>query len=357
MKLTLLEHIVCPADHLPLHCTAASRTDSDIITGVLRCDAGHAYPITNGVPRLLQTQNLSGDAEQTQTSFSGKWQHIPNFGIEPHSRRVYVDWYLQRFGFGDLDGLRCFLKDKKRVLDAGAGVGRDALLYGENSMADVFAIDISTSVDLVYRHVGYLPHVHVLQADLTALPFRERFFDYIASDQVLHHTRDTASSFRTLWRYLMPGGQIAVYVYRKKGPVREFCDDFLRAHYTDASEEECYAFSSAMTLLGKALSDLAVEVDVPKDIPILDIKAGKQDLQRFVYWNVLKCYWNANLDFETNVMTNYDWYHPRFAHRHTPEEVHAWCSDLGLEIIHFDVVESGISVRAQKGRELCLQSR
>jgi hypothetical protein len=45
---------------------------------------------------------------------------------------------------------------------------------------------------------------------------------------------------------------------------------------------------------------------------------------------------------------NFDWYHPRYAHRHTPEEVLQWCREEGLQVEHWDVQESGITVRARK---------
>jgi len=351
MKHKLLDYVVCPIDGQILKLEETKVEGAEIIEGTLTCQAGHTFPITDGVPCLLLPEALELAAKKTQESFSTKWKRIPNFGFEEASRQFYVNWYLERYGFGDLNTLRVFLADKRNVLDAGTGLGRDALLYGENTTGQVFALDISESIYLAYRHVGNLPNVHLLRADLTALPFRKGFFDYVASDQVLHHTPDTEASFRGLTQYLAPGGQIAVYVYRKKGPIREFCDDFLRSHYTQASDEECYTFARAMTLLGKALSDLQIEIEVPEDIPILEIKAGRHNLQRFIYWNIFKCYWNENLDLETNVMTNFDWYHPQYAHRHSSDEVKRWCEETGLEIVQFNVIESGISVRARKSGE------
>ena len=233
-------------------------------------------------------------------------------------------------------------------MDAGTGLGRDSLLYSENTSGQVFGLDISESIYIAFRHVGHLPNLHLLRADLTALPFRRNFFDFIASDQVIHHTPNTEKSFKGLSRYLAPNGQLAVYVYKKKGPIREFCDDFLRRHYTQSTEKECYSFSRAMTLLGRELSNLQIEFEVPEDIPILKIKAGKYNLQRFIYWNVFKCYWNDDLDLETNIMTNFDWYHPQYANRHSPDEIERWCRQTNMEIVHFDVIESGISVRAKK---------
>jgi SAM-dependent methyltransferase len=351
MKPSLLEYIVCPADGQPLALDDSRCEAGELVDGALTCRMGHRYAVTGGVPRLLSTETLAEAAKMTQQSFSAKWKRIPDFGHEDASREIYVNWYLQRYGFGTIERLREFLADKRTVLDAGTGLGRDALLYGENTPGQVFALDMSESIDFAYQHVGHLPNVHLLQADLTALPFREGFFDYVASDQVLHHTPNTARSFKYLTGYLAPGAQIAVYVYKKKAPIREFSDDYLRRHYTQSSEEECYAFSRAITRLGKALSDLKIELNVPEDIPLLGISAGRQNLQRFIYWNMLKCYWNDSLDFETNVMTNFDWYHPRYAHRHTAEEVRNWCQETGLEIVHFDEIESGISVRARKPRD------
>ncbi len=348
MKNILLDHIVCPVDALALELISSKVDGEEIIEGILKCEAGHSYPIKGGVPRLLLPEALGWAEEKTKESFSAKWRRIPNFGHEAASRQVYVNWYLERYGFGDVEALRRFLRDKQMVLDAGTGLGRDALLYGENTKGQVFALDMSESIDFAYQHVGHLPNVHLLQADLRALPFNQGFFDYIASDQVLHHTSDTETSFKNLTRYLTHGGYFAAYVYRKKGPVREFCDDFLRSYYTQASEDECYAFSRAMTTLGKALSDLKVEFEIPEDIPILQIKAGRHNLQRFIYWNIFKCYWNDKLDFDTNVMTNFDWYHPQYAYRHTPDEVKNWCETSGLEIMHFNVIESGISVLARR---------
>ena len=151
-----------------------------------------------------------------------------------------------------------------------------------------------------------------------------------------------------LLRKLVAGGHIAFYVYKKKAPILELCDDYIRQFTSRMSAEECLRVCQGITSLGKALSDLKVEINIAEDIPILQIKAGTYDLQRFVYWHVLKCYWNETLEWDMNCITNFDWYHPLHAHRHTPEEVREWCAAENLEIVHFDVAESGISVLARK---------
>ena len=103
------------------------------------------------------------------------------------------------------------------------------------------------------------------------------------------------------------------------------------------------------TKLGQALADLHVEVDVPENITYLGIKAGRYDVQRLIYWHFAKLYWNEALSFEENNHVNFDWYHPRYAHRHTKDEVRRWCAEAELSIKHFDAQESGYTVWAIKG--------
>nr|AIE93107.1 SAM-dependent methyltransferase [uncultured marine thaumarchaeote AD1000_31_G03] len=65
-----------------------------------------------------------------------------------------------------------------------------------------------------------------------------------------------------------------------------------------------------------------------RDIPILGVKAGTYDIQRFIYWYFLKCFWDESDNLERSIGVNFDWYYPKFAYRHTPTEV-----KNGLEII------------------------
>src|SRR5207253_9531849 len=123
------------------------------------------------------------------------------------------------------------------------------------------------------------PNAHLINGDLTQLPFPAEFFDFIACDQVLHHTRNTEESFHQLVKYLAPGGDLSIYVYRKKAPIREFADDYLRAVAAKMTEEEMWALSEQLTELGRLLSELNAQITVP-DIPALDIKAGTYDVQR-----------------------------------------------------------------------------
>ncbi len=306
---------------------------------------GNTFPISEGVPRLLRPKEAEGRSEET---FDFKWRLIgSSYGFDDASRSFRQEWYLSRFGFETRNALRDFLRGKSLVLDAGTGSGVDTAMFAE-SEATIVAVDLSEQAALAaYHNVGSFGNVHVIQGDITRLPFAPEFFDFISCDQVLHHTPDTASAFAALASHVKPDGYLAAYVYKRKGPIREFTDDYIRSFSTNMTAEKCYELCEAITELGKTLTEMESEVNVPKDIPTIGIKAGSIDLQRFFYWNVMKCFWNADYDFVTNTIINFDWYHPRYAHRHSPEEVRAWYEEHGLTINSFQIVESGIAVLGQ----------
>jgi SAM-dependent methyltransferase len=347
MRASLVEYLRCPETGEPLQLVNPTQANGhEIVCGQLSTSSGRTYPIAEGVPVLLLPDDWAPGQAETRESFSEKWKRARYY--REATRHHYLTWYLERYGFLAVEGLRSFLASKSRILDAGTGHGRDAELFARNSRAIVIGIDISDGIHNAYRDLHHLENLHLIQADLTRLPFPEQFFDFISCDQVIHHTPDVQQSLQALLRHLMPGGHLAVYVYKKKGPVREFCDDYIRRVTVGMPPGDCLKICEAITRFGKALSELKVEFEVPEDIPILEIKAGRQNLQRFIYWNMFKCYWNETLDWESNVITNFDWYHPYHAHRHTPEEVRGWCQSAGLKIEQFNVVESGISVLARK---------
>ena len=228
-------------------------------------------------------------------------------------------------------------------MDAGTGIGNSAKLLSKDTDAQIFALDASMSIDFAYQKFGDTPNIHFIQADLRKLPFRKRFFDYIYSDQVLHHTKNTETSFKYLTKFLVNGGFISIYVYNKKAPMREYADDYIRNITTNMNEKDCIEFSKDMTDLGKSLSNLKKKITIHRDIPILQIKAGTYDVQRFIYWHFLKCFWAEDNNFARSVGVNFDWYFPKFAYRHSQKEVKTWFKDSKIKITHFRETESGIS--------------
>jgi arsenite methyltransferase len=262
-------------------------------------------------------------------------------------------WLVQRYGFESVEEMRGFFGSRRRILDAGCGSGFSSSLwmnpsYQGESGAEWYGVDISVAVDVAYERLGHVTGTHFAQPDILQLPFRAHTFDTVFSEGVLHHTPSTELALKSLLSVLEPGGEILFYVYRKKGPIREFTDDYIRDVVSSLGPQEVWAMLRPLTKLGQALAELHAEVEVPEDIPYLGIKAGRYDVQRLIYWNFAKLFWNEAFTFEENNHVNFDWYHPRYAHRHTEDEVRRWCNEASLSILHFDVQESGFTVRAIK---------
>ncbi len=133
------------------------------------------------------------------------------------------------------------------------------------------------------------------------------------------------------------------------GAARYFCDQFIRDSFSKLTTEECYQQCEAITEFGRALSHLEAKITLEKPIPILGIPAGEHDVQRLIYYNFVKCFWNDNFDYETNNMVNFDWYHPHHAWQHTEDEVKIWLDELDCEKYQFNNANpNGISVLLTK---------
>jgi SAM-dependent methyltransferase len=271
-----------------------------------------------------------------------------------NTRRSFQDnsdirrWILERNGFASSSDLRSYLRDKRRILDAGCGNGRVTALLAEHAPAEaaIVAIDL-VAADVAARNLAGYSNVQVRQADLLNDLSGLGRFDFIYCQEVLHHTADPPRAFRGLCDLLHPPGEIAIYVYKQKAPAREFVDDYVRERIKHLPYHEAMQTCREITLLGRALWDSGQKVCVP-GVRMLGIEPGEYDLQRFVYHFFMKCFWNPSLSFDDNVAINYDWYHPEIATRHTLEEVEAWFRNAELEITHRCVDFYGITVRGAR---------
>ena len=187
-----------------------------------------------------------------------------------------------------------------------------------------------------------------MQCDLARLPFEENIFDIIFSEGVLHHTDNTFNALESLCKYLKINGKIYFYVYKKKAPLREFSDDFIREKLQNISSKEAWEQLIPLTELGKSLGELNIELDIKQKIDLLEIPSGKINIQRLFYWYIFKIFYRPEMDTQEMNHINFDWYAPKNAFRQTPEEVRLWCKKLHLDIEREYVDEAGITVIAQK---------
>lgn len=348
MRRELLDLLVDPIHGAAL--TFEGNTSGDSIdAGMLRGVDGSSYPIIGGIPRMVANHD-AGQA-QTSDSFGFKWTRRDSYD-SPQVKADSATWLAQKYGFSSADDWARHLAARRRILDLGCGSGFSSSLWLETPYWDGAALwvgaDISVAIDVAHERLGHLAGAHFVQADALQLPFAAGAFDTVFSEGVLHHTPSTRAALLGGARVLAPGGEFHFYVYRRKAPVREFTDDYVRAAIASLTDTEAWEAMRSLTQLGCALSELKATVRLEEGVPLLGIPAGEHDLQRLIYWHFAKLFWNPGWSFEENVHVNFDWYRPHYAHRQTEAEVRSWCDEAGLRITHFGAQESGFAVRAVK---------
>jgi len=209
MQESLAPRLACPACRARLTLRAEARFgDGAVETGTLSCSAcGREHAVTRGIPRLAAAAD-DGSA-RTASRFGWQWRSLRYVGGINFwaSRELFLE-YLSPVEAGFLRG--------KTVLDAGCGLGRFARHALEAGAAEVFAVDLSDSVEAVRLQCAAAPpNLHVVQADLAALPI-DGAFDYAYCLGVLHHMPDPAAGFASLARAVKPGGHLSIWVYGRE---------------------------------------------------------------------------------------------------------------------------------------------
>lgn len=307
-----------------------------------------AFLVTGGI--LRNAQIVSAAQKQTEEAFGFKWAKRDTFD-SPTFLAMARSWLVERYGrLEDMEWFRT-LSRPAIVLDAGCGAGMSALEYFGPALDRIRYIgaDISTAVDVARaRFTERGASGAFVQADLTKLPLRPGTLDVVFSEGVLHHTDSTAGAIAALAPLLRTDGRFMFYVYRRKGPVREFVDDLIRDKLQQMTPQQGWDAMMPLTRLGEALGKLDVEIDIPEPIDLLEIPPGRMNLQRFFYWHVAKAFYRPDITLEEMNHINFDWYAPRNAHRQSIDEVRAWCGAAGLEIEHEKVEEAGITIIARR---------
>lgn len=284
--------------------------------------------------------------QHTNEAFSEKWQKYERSDEKERLYQYQRDWYLDLYGFGTEERLKEFLSSKRVILDAGCGLGYKAAWFAELAPhALVIGMDFSDAARQAASTYAARSNLFFIQGDIASTGMRDGSVDYTSCDQVIMHTENPSATFAELARITArDDGEFACYFYAKKALPRELLDDYFRTQCMKMERHDLWAMSDQLTELGQRLSALNVSFDCP-DIPALGIPGGRYDIQRFIYWNFLKCFWNEQLGRETSVVTNFDWYSPSNARRFSEAEVH----DL--------VAANGMSERVFHAEQACYSGR
>jgi SAM-dependent methyltransferase/uncharacterized protein YbaR (Trm112 family) len=295
MKSSLLKIVVCPTCQIELSLTVDTQVVDEIEEGSLSCgQCGKAYPIRNGVPRFVPTDDYVGN-------FSFEWnvhRKTQVDSIAGHNQSHNT--FLEKTGFKEEE-----LKGKL-VLDVGCGTGR-FMEIAAGFGATVVGIDLSYAVDAAYANMGSRPNIHIIQANIFHLPFRPETFDTIYSIGVLHHTRNTREAFLQLPRLLIKNGAIAIWVYVWAGDYSKR-SDCIRRWTVHIPQKLLYALCATW-------------------VPIYYVFHKVYGIGRFVQYIPTS---NQGRGLVWDVLDTFDWYSPLYQWKHTSQEVRRWFEEAGL---------------------------
>ncbi len=213
---SLLPWLASPETGGPLSLTVRQREGEEITDGSLTDDAGHVYPIQDGIPRLLPREMLDAQkseiaARDAQVADYDAMAFLNVFG------KVEIPLTLRALAPAPTDIL----------LEAGCGTGRMTGILSKR-VREMVAIDFSFESLRVNRRkliAAGVTNVHLVQADLCRLPFAASAFDRVVSCQVLEHVPGPAAraaAVHSLAHVLKPGGTLALSAYKHSLLTRAF---------------------------------------------------------------------------------------------------------------------------------------
>lgn len=312
MKLHALTFLVCPACRDELTLSATHEDGGEVETGLLTCrTCTTTYPITGGVPRFVP-----GGAYAS--SFGFQWQTFRHTqldsqngsGISAAALHAATGWTA-----ADYRG--------RRVLDVGVGSGRYAEVVADAG-GEVVGIDLTAAVDAAYASIGRRPNVHIVQADVFRMPFRDGTFDKAFSIGVLHHTPDPERAFGCMVAAVREGGGVAIYVYARYGPAHRFSDAIRRV-------------TTRLPLpLMLAASIVAVPLYYVYRLPLV---GGLLRIAAPI---------SMHPDWRWRWLDTFDWYTPRYQFKYLYPEVFRWFRANGLEAI--EIFDDPIRMRGTRAR-------
>ncbi len=284
---------------------------------------------------VLVRTDKANNANQCHTNdaFSEKWlaKNQESDDKDEAWKQFQKDWYLKLYGYQSEVKLAKDLQSYRVILDAGCGLGYKAAWFANLAPESlVIAIDFSDAIFQAAHRYQNFSNMIFVKGDIADTGLHDGVIDLISCDQVLHHTESPLLTLMEFARISSEQGKLNTYVYAKKALPRELLDDYFRKASKNMTHEQIWEMSQQLTQLGKNLSELQITFDVP-DIPALGIKGGQQDLQRFFYWNFLKCFWNEKMGLDASVSTNFDWYAPSIAFRYDKKKFLDMCQQANWQ--------------------------
>jgi len=310
------EILACP------ECASALETASSDDDGAFVCTGcGRDYPVVRGVGRF------AGSRENYAENFGTQWQLFRTVQVDRLAGHALSESRFVNDTGWDQGWMR-----GKLILDAGCGAGRFTDVMAQFG-ADVVACDLSSAVEACLETSKETRNaapdrgqVTVLQADLTALPFKPGSFDAIHCAGVIQHTHDPEKVMRAMIRYLKPGGRL-FYNFYEESPASDWqlIKRALRLWTPRWRFERLYAFSQILCavffLPSLVMSKIPVVRALNRFLPICSVHPAGLPLA---------------LQYRMTLLDTVDWYGPVYEIRQSHNKVAEILRDEGLHDVQSD---------------------
>jgi len=367
MRPELLALLVCPACGGGLTLRPFERAaggGDEVEEGALLCAAcARAYPVTDGIPRLLPDAARRHPAfyrrhgRELGTSAAGR----PEAKTGRRFHRVHrltarafgYEWNVYRTTSPEEDVLTFFwltgtdpaLSSKlsvgdvfthdptaaelgridastlagATVVDVGCGMGKYLAVVSEHAKM-VVGLDLSDALTRARRLLRDRTNVHLVQGNILAAPLAPAAYDLVYSVGVLHHTPDARAAFLRSASLVKAGGRLAVWLYpaedgagRYARAVRFLQDDLLRPL-------TCRMPPRLLRAVARGLGRLTVV----RDRAAARYEATGSPLARAVALSAQAVAVGRHRDPEIAAFLNFDWYAPQYRSYHTAGELWQW---------------------------------
>jgi ubiquinone/menaquinone biosynthesis C-methylase UbiE len=201
--MTFRELLRCP------RCRAALVADGSAAVACASC--GQSPAVHGSILDFLVDGSKEGVSPEVNTFYEKR----PFPGYMPSDDAPSLIDRARRSAF--LRALDAGIPPRARVLDCGAGTGQvSAFLALAAPGRTVIAADMcraSLAEADKFRGRASVANLHLVRADLFALPVPEKTFEVVVSRGVVHHTPDVERAIRSVARHVAPGGILVLGFY------------------------------------------------------------------------------------------------------------------------------------------------